>query len=94
MLPRCHHRPPRTWLEAIKGLGHCCWHNMLMPQNPLGAAQPGLWQSGACCLLLLLLLPKCVAHPWTLKGGVKPAWGKPSSVIKTQTRTELGPNLA
>ena len=36
-----------------------------------------------CCLLLLLLLLlllKRVAHPWTLKGGVKPRQGKPSSV--------------
>ena len=44
-------------------------------------------------LLLLLLLLKRVAHPWTLKGGVKPPQGKPSSVIKTRTRTELGPSL-
>ena len=28
-----HHRPPGTSLEAINGLQHCCWHNMLMPQN-------------------------------------------------------------
>ena len=54
----------------------------------------------ACCLLLvlllllLLLLLKRVAHPWTLKGGVKPRLGKPSLVIKTRTRTELGPSLA
>ena len=34
-------------------------------------------------LLLLLLLLKRVAHPWPLKGGVKPRQGKPSSVIKT-----------
>ena len=45
-------------------------------------------------LLLLLLLLKRVAHPWPLKGGVKPRQGKPSSVIKTRTRTELGPSLA
>ena len=45
-------------------------------------------------LLLLLLLLKRVAHPWTLKGGVNPRQGKPSSVIKTRTRTELGPSLA
>ena len=33
----------------------------------------------ACCclLLLLLLLLKRVAHPWPLKGGVKPRPGKP-----------------
>ena len=51
---------------------------------------------GACCclLLLLLLLLKRVAHHWPLKGGVKPREGKPSSVIKTRTRTELGPSLA
>ena len=48
----------------------------------------------ACCLLLLLLrlllllLKKGVAHPWPLKGGVKPRQGKPSSV----TRLELGPS--
>ena len=46
----------------------------------------------ACCLLLaaccLLLLLKRVAHPWTLKGGVKPRQGKPSWV----TRLELGPS--
>ena len=54
----------------------------------------------ACCclllplLLLLLWLLKRVAHPWPLKGGVKPRQGKPSWVIKTQTRTELGPGLA
>ena len=44
----------------------------------------------ACCCLLLL---KRVAHPWPLKGGVKPRQGKPSSVIKTRTRTELGASL-
>ena len=48
----------------------------------------------ACCCLLLLLLLKCVAHPWTLKGAVKLGQGKPSSVIKTRTRPELGPSLA
>ena len=42
----------------------------------------------ACCCLL-----KLVAQPWPLKGGVKPREGKPSSVIKTRTRTELGPSL-
>ena len=47
----------------------------------------------ACLLLLLLLLLKRAAHPWTLKGGVKPRQGKPSSVIKTRTRTELGPSV-
>ena len=44
----------------------------------------------ACCLLLL----KRVAHPWTLKGGVKPRHAKPGSVIKTRNRTELGPSLS
>ena len=44
----------------------------------------------ACCCCLL----KRVAQPWRLKGGVKPRQGKPSSVIKTRTRTELGPSLA
>ena len=34
-----------------------------------------------CCCCLLLLLLKRVAQPWTLKGGVKPRQGKPSSVI-------------
>ena len=48
----------------------------------------------ACLLLLLLLLLKRVAQPWSLKGGVKPRQGKPSSVIQTRTRTELGPSLA
>ena len=49
----------------------------------------------ACSLLLLLLLLlKRVAHPWPLKGGAKHGQGKPSSVIKTRTRTELGPSLA
>ena len=43
--------------------------------------------AAACCLL------KRVAHPWPLKGGVNPRQGKPSSVIKTTTRTELGPNV-
>ena len=33
--------------------------------------------AAACCCLL-----KRVAHPWTLKGGVKPRQGKPSSVIR------------
>ena len=47
-----------------------------------------------CCCYCLLLLLKRVAQPWTLKGGVKPRQGKPSSVIKTRTRTELGPSLA
>ena len=49
--------------------------------------------AAACCCYCCCLL-KRVAHPWTLKGGVKPQQGKPSSVIKTQTRTELGPSLA
>ena len=40
----------------------------------------------ACCCCCLLLL-KRVAHPWPLKGGVKPRQGKPSSV-----RLELGPS--
>ena len=48
----------------------------------------------ACCCLLLLMLLKRVAHPWPLKGGVKPGQGEPSSVIKTRTRTELGPSVA
>ena len=44
------------------------------------------FQAPACLLaclllLLLLLLLKRVAHPWPLKGGVKPRQGKPSSVI-------------
>ena len=49
-----------------------------------------MWSQGlfnrllACLLLLLLLLLlKHVAHPWPLKGGVKPRQGKPSSVIKS-----------
>ena len=53
--------------------------------------------TACCCLLLLVLLVlllKRVAHPWTLKGGVKPRQGKLSSVINTRTRTELGPTLA
>ena len=48
-----------------------------------------LLAAAACCCLL-----KSVAHPWPLKGCVKPRQGKPSSVIKTRTRTELGPSLA
>ena len=48
----------------------------------------------ACLLLACCCLLKRVAHPWTLKGGVKPRQGKPSSVIKSGTRTELGPSLA
>ena len=47
--------------------------------------------AASCCCLLLL---KRVAHPWPLKGGIKPRQGKPSSVTKTRTRTELGPSLA
>ena len=46
--------------------------------------------AAACCLPLL----KRVPHPWPLKDGVKPRQGKPSSVVKTRTRTELGPSLA
>ena len=45
-------------------------------------------------LLLLCYLLKRVAEPWPLQGGVKPRQGKPSSVIKTRTRTKLGPSLA
>ena len=52
-------------------------------------------------LLLLLLAAVCcrcllkrVAQPWPLKGRVKPRQGKPSSVIKTRPRNELGPSLA
>ena len=58
-----------------------------------------MWSQGvldrllAASLLPLLLLLKRVAHPWTLKGGVKPRQGKPSSGTKTRTRTELGPSL-
>ena len=58
------------------------------------------WTACCCCLLLLLLaacgwlLQKRVAQPWPLKGAVKPRQGKPSSVIKIRTRTELGPSLA
>ena len=44
--------------------------------------------AACCCCCCLLLLLKRVAHPWTLKGGVKPRQGKPSSV----TRLELGPS--
>ena len=40
--------------------------------------------AAACCLLLL----KRVAHPWPLKGGVKPRQGKPSSVTKTRTQQQ------
>ena len=40
--------------------------------------------AAACCLLLL----KRVAHPWPLKGGVKPRQGKPISV----TRLDPGPS--
>ena len=36
----------------------------------------------ACCL------PKRVAHPWTLKGGVKPRQGKPTSVNTLQITVE------
>ena len=53
-----------------------------------GALPRGVGGAACCCLL------KRVAHPWTLKGGVKPQQGKPSSVIKIRTRTELGPSLA
>ena len=60
--------------------------------------QCGLKDFLSACLLLLLAaccyLLKRVAQPWTLKGGVKPRQGKPSSVIKTRTMTELGPSLA
>ena len=51
-------------------------------------------RSSFMLLMLMLLLLKAVAHSWPLKGGVKPRQGKPSSVIRTQTRTELGPSLA
>ena len=36
--------------------------------------------AAACCCSL-----KRVAHPWPLKGGVKPRQGKPSSVTRTVT---------
>ena len=58
------------------------------------------WNACCCCLLLLLFAASCllllkrVAQPWPLKGGVKPRQGKPSSVIKTQTRTKVDPRLA
>ena len=52
------------------------------------------WGASCLLLLLLLLLLTRVAHPWPLKGGVKPRQGKPSSVIKTRTSTELGPSVA
>ena len=59
----------------------CCQKDFLLTRCLLLAA-------AACCLL------KRVARPWTLKGGVNPRRGKPGSVIKTRTRTELGPSLA
>ena len=50
----------------------------------------------ACCCCCLLLLLKRVAHPWPLKGGVKPRKGKHSSVITFAiwglSRLELGPS--
>ena len=52
-----------------------------MPVLSHGAAARSFLASAAACCLLLLLL-KRVAQPWTLKGGVKPPQGKPSSVIK------------
>ena len=63
-----------------------------MPVLSHGVVARTFGAPAACCCLLLLL--KRVAHPWPLKGGVKPRQGKPSSVIKTRTRTELGPSLA
>ena len=48
----------------------------------------------ACCLLLLLLLlAKMCCSSLDPNKGVEPRQGKPSSVIKTQTGTELGPSL-
>ena len=52
-----------------------------------------MWSQGLLghlLLRLLLLLLKRVAHPWPLKGGVKPRQGKPSSV--NISRLELGPS--
>ena len=65
-----------------------------MPVLSHGVVARTFGPSACCCLLLLLLLLKRDAHPWPLKGGVKPRQGKPSSAIKTRTRTELGPSLA
>ena len=45
-------------------------------------------------LLLLLLLLKHVAHPWTLKGGHRAGFTLSRFYIKTRTRTELGPSRA
>ena len=51
-----------------------------MPVLSHGAAARTFGSPVACCLLACLLLLKCVAHPWTLKSGVKPRQGKPGSV--------------
>ena len=61
------------------------------------------WTACCCCLLLLLaaatcwcclLLAKMCCSLLDPKRGVKLRQGKLSSVIKTRTRTELGPSLA
>ena len=65
-----------------------------MPVLSRGVVARTFGPSAACCLLLLLaaccccllLLLKRVAHPWPLKGGVKPRQGKPGS------RLQLGPS--
>ena len=58
-----------------------------MPVLSRGVVARTFGPSAACCCILLLLL-NLVAHPWPLKGGVKPRQGKPNSV----TRLELGPS--
>ena len=45
--------------------------------------------AAACCCCLL----KCVAHPWTLKGGVKPRQGKPSSVMIIYWNSYMGTSM-
>ena len=47
-----------------------------------------------CCLLAACCLLKCVAHHWTLRRGVKPRQGKPSSVIRLHTHHSTSPHTA
>ena len=77
------------------GTLHTAWYMLSMYRvsrtdcSSFTVPSPRMSASMHCVIFIfiLLLLLKCVAHPWPLKGGVKPRQGKPSSVIKDKLTT-------
>ena len=90
------------WLEVAQKLLQvmhiCCTvvlsylHTSFVPQYPRKKVScVFLLLAVACsCLLACLLLPKYVAHPWTLRRGVKPRHGMPTQVLKTYDQDRDG----